>query len=1139
MATLDELKAALQASASSATPLTVREPLSEERYASGFAILSHEQDSSYGSFIIPQLSRLLQSTLRSRIQISVLEIGPGPRSVLGQLPENLRERVGEYAAFEPNAMFSSTLKDWLRAGSQHQPPFPRLQSSPWIHVRPFTAGPAESGHHDKYDVILFCHSMYGMKPKRQFIQHALGMLVERHDAMVIVFHRSRSLHVQGLLCRHMACSPSEVVSVPDRDEVLDCFAPFVAGFTHQEGDSGETVRLEWRHICRTLCVRDNASAGHLCFSAPTVMMTFSRHATAFADLATHVPLGSVDHVKNRQARRHQTAFVVRPTELSHVQKCVYWSLTNHISLSVVGGGHGGHCVQPNVVSMDMAAFNTVDLVEYPDAPSGSGFVVAGAGCRSEDIVREALAVGLTVPLGSRPSVGAGLWLQGGIGHLSRLHGLACDAVVGAVVVCVGSGRIMVVGEVPARFQPSDAVRPENEEDLLWALKGAGTNFGIVVAVVLKAFPAVNYSIRQWIAPLRTRSETRQRLTGIDSLAVKLPRASSTDVFLYCDSEGLTHVSVSMSECSEAIATTSSAPPSVCALLGPEDCSNTVDAIGLYETEMYLSSIHGGPGGKKTSSFKRCIFLNSIGQANVTESLLAALKCRPSSLCYLHLLHAGGAVADVAAHATAFGCRDWTFACVITGVWFRDQDASASERAAVDWVYDAAYKLLPLGTGAYGADLGPDPRDIPLAVRSFGPNLHRLACLKQRYDPQHVLAYACPIICPRPRQRLIILVTGQHGVGKDYCAQVWTSALANHIDRGNANLQVRSVCISDVAKAEYAAATGANLGRLLRDRVYKEEHRSALTKFFNDQLHIRPGLMADHFLQVVYDVAEVDVLIITGMRDEDPIANLSPLIPDVRLIEVRVTASNETRRTRRCLAGETKDISEDAGDKSEWAPSLHFHNEKAGDEAVHNFADNFLLRYLSHDLQRLEDMVRIVPNFPRPGIQFRHVLGIAQQPGGLSLCTSLLQGHFPGDWSSIDAVACCEAGGFLFASPLAASVDIPLVLMREACKLPPPMLSVAKSSSHISSSDLGGDGKRIEADRDALRGCRSVVVVDDALASGKTLCAILRLLCKAGIAPERISAMIVAEFPSHRAREMLRKQGFGMVAISSLMVFGGA
>lgn len=122
-------------------------------------------------------------------------------------------------------------------------------------------------------------------------------------------------------------------------------------------------------------------------------------------------------------------------------------------------------------------------------------------------------------------------------------------------------------------------------------------------------------------------------------------------------------------------------------------------------------------------------------------------------------------------ATAFGCRDWDFACVITAVWPRDQGGTEVALDAVKWVYDVARDLLPLSSGAYGADLGPDPRDTPLAAMAFGPNGPRLAWLKETLDPHNVLAYACPLPTPPIKQKLIILITGESRASKDYCAGI--------------------------------------------------------------------------------------------------------------------------------------------------------------------------------------------------------------------------------------------------------------------------------------------------------------------------------------------------------------------------------
>jgi adenine phosphoribosyltransferase len=143
-----------------------------------------------------------------------------------------------------------------------------------------------------------------------------------------------------------------------------------------------------------------------------------------------------------------------------------------------------------------------------------------------------------------------------------------------------------------------------------------------------------------------------------------------------------------------------------------------------------------------------------------------------------------------------------------------------------------------------------------------------------------------------------------------------------------------------------------------------------------------------------------------------------------------------------------------------------------------------------------------------------------------------------NWADVDAIVCCEAGGFLFASASAFQVEKPIVLVRKAGKLPPPTFSVVKGQSHISGSSCGGEEERVEIERDAIPKGASVVVVDDVLATGKTLCAVLSLLREVGVDEGRISVMGVAEFPIHCGRRVLREDGFGNVRVQSLLVFGG-
>ncbi|KAH8730018.1 hypothetical protein GQ44DRAFT_723494 [Phaeosphaeriaceae sp. PMI808] len=1143
MATINTLKQALLLKIE-ATTLSHARPLSDAQYGAGFDILLQGSGwITYQDFIIPELRHQMACLLESRSQVAVLEIGPGPKSVFGSLPTHLKQKITRYVAFEPNGLFATRLEHSFGSESKTESPLPWLQTPPDIRRTSFNSTHITDDP-EKYDIVLFCHSMYGMKPKKGFVKRAIGMLVDApRGGLVVVFHRN-NLHLDGLVPHQTANFPTGTVSVSDDDDALDCFASFITGLNVENKTANEAAQMNGRAVCRALCRRERSQPGKLLFSSPEVMAVFTQFATTLPDLLAKVPYVQGDRtIKNREARLHRPAVMMRPTSCRHLQYCVQSALKHRWSLTVVGGSHSGHCLWPNVVAIDMAGFNQVHIISDKDS---TPLVVAEAGCTTEDIIRKTLSAGWVVPLGARPSVGAGLWLQGGIGHLARLYGLTCDAIVGAVMISVDSGDILCIGCVPNLHQPAGSIRPENEHSLLWAIKGAGTNFGIAISVIFKTYPAPTYFTTNYVVSLENRLQAQLKFREFGKLtATNLDRNLAADAYLYWD--GQLRLGMTMFECSTTGGISASRMPKFWNdVFGPRDSHTAKDSIDLFEADMYMFGMHGGHGGSKTSSFKRCLFLKDIGELHIAECLVAAMESRPSPICYLHLLQGGGAISDVAADATAFGCRDWDFACVITGVWPRDLDDTEAARSTIQWVYDIARDLLPFSSGVYSADLGPDPRDLMLATKAFGPNGPRLAYLKGVLDPSNVLAYVCPLPQQPTQQKLIIVVTGESGTGKDYCANFWAPILKMYLRKG---ATTRVISISDETKKEYAIAVGADLSRLLGDRAYKEQHRPDLTAFFQEQVQQRPGLPLEHFLRVVHAATDIDVLLITGMRDEAPITALSHLVPKRRLLDIQIQASEQVQKTRRgyrqCSGNksQSKEINDSKPKIStalDYCPSFTFQNDRDGNEAANEFAKRCLVPFLHENLQRLANMVRLVPNFPQPGIDFRHVLGISEQPDGLALCTSLLRTHFIGDWAKVDKIACYGTGGLVFAPPLALLVGVSLWMIREANKLPSPKVSVIKTPSHIASlTSHTLEESRIEMGLDIVSKGASVVVVDDVFATGTTLCSMLQLLNKSGIRNENISVMVVAEFPIHRGRDLLRRHGFGGINIQSLLIFDGA
>jgi hypothetical protein len=195
MATLDSLKRTLRQKVT-ATASSLKQPLPDTQYSAGFDILVRDSGwMTYQDFIIPQLSKLLAPLFNSRIHISILDIGPGPRILLGCLPDRLRRKVKRYTAFEPKRLVCYKvgrmalfyLRDrrpaaLFRTSAQHPPNF----HSFWRAGMGSVTSTCVIEDNEKYDIDLFCHSMYGMKPKDMFIERALEMLVEQPQGGMVV-----------------------------------------------------------------------------------------------------------------------------------------------------------------------------------------------------------------------------------------------------------------------------------------------------------------------------------------------------------------------------------------------------------------------------------------------------------------------------------------------------------------------------------------------------------------------------------------------------------------------------------------------------------------------------------------------------------------------------------------------------------------------------------------------------------------------------------------------------------------------------------------------------------------------------------------------------------------------------------------
>ncbi|WP_264025435.1 adenine phosphoribosyltransferase [Mycolicibacterium pyrenivorans] len=137
-------------------------------------------------------------------------------------------------------------------------------------------------------------------------------------------------------------------------------------------------------------------------------------------------------------------------------------------------------------------------------------------------------------------------------------------------------------------------------------------------------------------------------------------------------------------------------------------------------------------------------------------------------------------------------------------------------------------------------------------------------------------------------------------------------------------------------------------------------------------------------------------------------------------------------------------------------------------------------------QIIASLLREVPDFPEPGIQFKDLTPVLADARGLAAVSGAIADIARG----VDLVAGVDARGFLLGGAVALQLGIGVVAVRKGGKLPPPVISETYTLEY------GTATLEVPADGVELAG-RSIMVIDDVLATGGTLAATHKLLAAAG------------------------------------------
>lgn len=405
------------------------------------------------------------------------------------------------------------------------------------------------------------------------------------------------------------------------------------------------------------------------------------------------------------------AIIAKCFDVTDVVAAVNFGRENNMLISVRGGGHNagglGICDDGLVIDLSQIRYTHID----PKTKT----IRVGGGCQWGDVDHAGYAFGLSVPAGIISTTGVGgLALGGGVGYLTRKYGLTID-------------NILEVDMVLADGSCVTASAKENE-DLFWAIRGGGGNFGIITSFLFQGHPVhTNYA--------------GPTLWHIDKTEEILKWYRDFIVNAEDDLYGFFAV------------LTVPGPPFPEELHGKKMCGVIWNYLGPHENaEKVFKPIlnlkpdfeHVGPIPHPALNsmfdvfyptglqwYWRADFIKEIPDEAVAEHAKFG-EALPTAGSTMHLYPINGAAHKVGKNDTPWAYRDANWAQVMVGV---DEDPANNDKIT-KWTKDYYEAIHPYSAGgAYINFMMEEGEDRVKA--SYGENYDRLVKIKSKYDPKNL------------------------------------------------------------------------------------------------------------------------------------------------------------------------------------------------------------------------------------------------------------------------------------------------------------------------------------------------------------------------------------------------------------------
>ena len=384
-----------------------------------------------------------------------------------------------------------------------------------------------------------------------------------------------------------------------------------------------------------------------------------------------------------------------------------------VPLSVLGGGHdwAGRSLCDGIV-IDLSGMSRVDLY----LENGTARVQGGA--RASTLLVAIEPFGMAAVTGSCGPVGmAGLTLGGGYGPLIGRFGLALDNLLSAEVVLADGRLVTALGD--------------REEELFWAMRGGGGNFGVVTDMHLQLHDLPSVWSGLLVYPF---AEARTVLEGCAEIAASAPDDLTVQLGFVTGADGEPVVLVVPTWCGPAREGGARVAPFMrlgTLLAGAAESMSYKAALAAFDP--YIAN------GQR--AFMETCWLPTL-ESNCIAAFIAAMTDAVSPGCALLTHEFKGAASRVPADATAFRLRRDHLLVEILATMDEPADEQEQRRHR-EWARAAlrAFDAIAL-PGGYANLLARS--DVDRAAYGFGANAERLIRAKRHYDPDNVFRSTIPL-----------------------------------------------------------------------------------------------------------------------------------------------------------------------------------------------------------------------------------------------------------------------------------------------------------------------------------------------------------------------------------------------------------